>query len=172
LISAGTPNGRSAINQPDEHDALQEERGVGAAREGATQPAGAIEASLREPEQPHRRADGQRTLDRGQGQRCPVQPEVEEDLPVDARGRHRRAQDSERHEAAQRGKAASAADPRGHGLEPAALRGDRPQAEHRHELRPLPQVGLADLVAAGRKDQAHENGGHGDRGGQRDERPT
>ena len=67
-------------HQPDEHDALKHECAVGAARHGATARArGAIEASLREAEQPHRRADGERTLDRRQGQRCPVEPEVEED---------------------------------------------------------------------------------------------
>jgi hypothetical protein len=63
-----------------------------------------------------------------------------------------------------------ARDPSGHRVKPAALGGDDAEPERRHELRPLPQVGLADLAAGGRKDGTHENGGHRDRDGERDER--
>jgi hypothetical protein len=122
---------------------------VGATRHGLTERTrGTVDVSLREAEQPNRSADCERTLDGSQRELCAVQPEVDKHVPVHAGGGHRPAQNAERHDAAQRRKAASAANSIGHRSEPAAPAGDRPETEHRHELRRLPQVGLADLAAA------------------------
>jgi hypothetical protein len=77
-----------------------------------------------------------------------VEPEIEEDVRLEAGGGDGDHQYEDAYKPEQRSLAAAAPDRLGHGIEPAVASCRDAQAEHRDVCRPLPELGLVRLPAS------------------------